>query len=75
MEKVLAKSSFEQIAALWGILRVHDDNRIQASRELLNTLLSDVVDKVKSSCELLNFVKDTANNVADNIPTYVDPKS
>lgn len=74
MEKVLAKSSFEQIAALWGILRVHDDNRIQASRELLNTLLSDVVDKVKSSSELLNFVKDTANNVAEDIPQYVDPK-
>ncbi|MEH6458019.1 MAG: response regulator receiver domain [Cocleimonas sp.] len=74
MEKVLTKSSFEQIAALWGILRVHDDNRIQASKELLNTLLSDVVDKVKSSSELLNFVKDTANNVADDIPQYVNPK-
>lgn len=75
MEKVLAKSSFEQIAALWGILRVHENDRMQASSELLNTLLSDVVDKVKSSSELLNFVKETANSVDRDLAQYVSPET
>ena len=70
MEKVLAKGHMEQIATLWGVLRVHNDNREQAVKELLKNLLNDVVDKVQSNVELLQFVDVAATNVADPLPSY-----
>ncbi|ELB2093042.1 hypothetical protein QNZ71_002107 [Vibrio parahaemolyticus] len=70
MEKVLAAGNAEQIAALWGVLRVEDSLREQASKELLNNLLSDVVDKIQTSSELLKFIKETANSVDDNLPEF-----
>ncbi len=71
MEKVLAAGSTEQIAALWGVLRVEDSLREQASKELLSNLLNDVVDKIQTSSELLNFIKETANSVDDNLPEFI----
>ena len=71
MEKVLAAGNSEQIAALWGVLRVEDSLREQASKELLNNLLNDVVDKIQTSSELLNFIKETANSVDDNLPEFI----
>ncbi|EMK6701243.1 hypothetical protein V9K24_002005 [Vibrio cholerae] len=70
MEKVLSAGTIEQIAALWGVLRVDDSMREQASRELLNNLLNDVVDKIQTSSELLNFIKETANSVDQNLPIF-----
>lgn len=70
MEKVLAAGNTEQIAALWGVLRVEDSLRGQASKELLNNLLNDVVDKIQNSSELLKFITETANSVDDNLPQY-----
>ena len=75
MEKVLSKGKVEQIAALWGVLRVHQDDRDKAARELLDTMLSDVVDKVQSSSELLNFVRDAANSIDDELPEFVSRES
>ncbi|CAK2513921.1 putative Response receiver domain-containing protein [Vibrio crassostreae] len=71
MEKVLSKGVIEQIAALWGVLRVDVSEREQATRELLTNLLNDLVDKVQSNSKLLSFIKDTADNVDDNLPVYV----
>ena len=73
MEKVLAAGSTEQIAALWGVLRVEDSLREQASKELLSNLLNDVVDKIQNSSELLKFIKDTANCVDEELPQYTGP--
>ncbi|WP_311236138.1 response regulator receiver domain [Alteromonas sp. ALT199] len=73
MEKVLAAGDTEQIAALWGVLRVEDSQREQASKELLNNLLNDVVDKIQNSSELLRFIKETANCVDENLPQYTSP--
>ncbi|OBU33926.1 hypothetical protein CTM76_02220 [Photobacterium phosphoreum] len=76
MEKVLSKEVTEQIAALWGVLRVPEEQRIGASKELLINLLTDVVDKVQNSSELLSFIQDTANNFSkNNLPNYVDRNS
>ncbi len=71
MEKVLAKGKVEQIAALWGVLRVEPAKRSEAARELLDNLLSDVADKVQSSSKLLSFVEATANSVDENLPPFV----
>ncbi|EGR4327406.1 hypothetical protein DDO12_08935 [Vibrio cholerae] len=74
MEKVLAAGNTEQIAALWGILRVEDSLREQASKELLNNLLNDVVDKIQNSSELLKFIKETANCIDNNLPAFISPE-
>ncbi|MBC5852271.1 response regulator receiver domain [Vibrio metschnikovii] len=71
MEKVLTAGNTEQIAALWGVLRVEDSLREQASKELLNNLLNDVVDKIQTSSELLGFIKETANSVDDDLPEFI----
>ncbi|WP_348671314.1 response regulator receiver domain [uncultured Idiomarina sp.] len=71
MEKVLSKDSTEQIAALWGVLRVHEDKRDESASELLESLLNDVVEKVRTSSDLLRFVKEVANSVDDNLPQFV----
>lgn len=71
MEKVLSKDSIEQIAALWGVLRVHEDEREQSASELLESLLNDVVEKVRTNSDLLSFVKETANSVDEDLPPFV----
>ncbi|WP_315918386.1 response regulator receiver domain [Vibrio fluvialis] len=75
MEKVLSAGTTEQIAALWGVLRVEDSQRERASKELLNQLLTDVVDKIQNSSELLKFIKQTANSVDEQLPLFVSEKN
>lgn len=73
MEKVLARGTVEQIAALWGLLRVGSDERKNSAKVLLESMLTDVVDKVQSESELLEFVSDAAEDIASELPDYVSP--
>ncbi|ELR8700964.1 hypothetical protein V4T45_000119 [Vibrio vulnificus] len=73
MEKVLARGTVEQIAALWGLLRVSSVERKNSAKVLLESLLSDVVDKIQSESELLDFVSDAAEDIASELPNYVSP--
>tara|TARA_B100001059_G_C17824525_1_gene580524 strand:+ start:1296 stop:3191 length:1896 start_codon:yes stop_codon:yes gene_type:complete len=71
MEKVIAKGHIEQIAYLWGVLRVGEEERSEAVKELLKNLMEDVVEKVHTSQELLTFVQNTAETVDDPMPAPI----
>ncbi|MGG5824515.1 response regulator receiver domain [Aeromonas salmonicida] len=71
MNKELSKDAIEQIAALWGVLRVDNSMRENTAQELLDSLLNDIVDKIQSRSELLTFIKDVANCIDDNLPPFV----
>lgn len=70
MEKVLSKGHVEQIAYLWGVLRVNTDSRNNSSKDLINSLMEDVVNKIQSDEGLINFVNETAENIKSPMPSY-----
>ncbi|MEZ9452587.1 response regulator receiver domain [Vibrio splendidus] len=71
MNKFLIKEDVEQIAALWGILRAQPSERKSASRSLLSSLLSDVLEKVESDSKIIDFVEGTAVKTAlAELPEY-----
>ena len=71
MEKILSKGHFEQAAALWGILRVAEENRTQAASDLLLNLLKDISERIQEKTNLHEFIRIVANNTIDEMPPFV----
>lgn len=72
MEKVLSKGKMEQISMLWGILRVSDDNRHTAAKEMLANLLNDVSEHIQNDSQLIDFVVESSNSTSDPIPKFIN---
>lgn len=75
MEKILSKGHFEQASALWGILRVAEENRIQAASDLLLNLLKDISERIQEKTNLHEFIRIVANNTIDQMPPFVKRES
>lgn len=75
MEKILSKGHFEQASALWGILRVAEENRIQAANDLLLNLLRDISERIQEKTNLHEFIRIVANNTIDQMPPFVKRES
>ena len=74
MEKVLSKEKMEQISMLWGVLRVKEDSRYSAAKEMLGNLLHDVSENIRNDSNLIDFVVDAANNTSDELPKFTENK-
>ena len=74
MEKVLSKEKMEQISMLWGVLRVKEDSRYSAAKEMLGNLLHDVSENIRSDSNLINFVVDAASNTSSELPKFTENK-
>lgn len=74
MEKVLSKGKMEQISMLWGVLRVADDSRHIAAKDMLANLLNDVSDNIRNDSHLIDFVVESANNTSDKLPEFSGQK-
>lgn len=74
MEKVLSKEKMEQISMLWGILRVAEDNRQVAAKDMLANLLNDVSENIRNDTHLISFVVESANNTAVELPEFTGIK-
>lgn len=74
MEKVLSKEKMEQISMLWGVLRVKEDSRYSAAKEMLGNLLHDVSENIRNDSDLIDFVVDAANNTSDELPEFTKNK-
>ncbi|WCN11154.1 response regulator receiver domain [Marinomonas mediterranea] len=71
MEKVLSTGKMEQISMLWGILRVAEDARKDAAKDMLENLLNDVSENIRNAPQLIDFVLSSANSTSEEKPDFV----